>query len=315
MLPVVRAWREIGGDPSAFSMVEVRKETKGSQVYRLRGTDPPIDVIAKRRKIERLAPERIVYERLLPWVSPEPVRYFGSHDDPETGFGWLFIEHLEGVPFNAADGNHVATLADFLAEIHGKAASHPEIDALPNRDLTFFREQAEAAGAAIRGGFDNPTIRHTDREMLTRHLELLDDTLDLLPTIFDGPAGNSRTLVHCDVIPSNSRIVSRRGADRLVMFDWEYCGVGSAASDLAALAKDDVALHRYAERLEEWRAVSHEDVRRLAELGIVLRFIFASTWAGSTLQHPYPHRGLRRLGRYQDDFRAAILQVAATVGA
>jgi hypothetical protein len=309
-LPVVRAWQQLTGGDDVFSTVEVLKESKGSQVYRLRGGSPELDVIAKRRRCEKLQPERAVYEHLLAALPVEPVRYFGHVPAAESGFGWLFIEYVDGDPLRPSDERHLAALADYLAAVHGGAAFLPELDGLPARNLSFFYAQIDAACALIRTGFENATIGHRDREVLMAHLGLLENFQSRWDATVGGLDGMPRTLVHCDVIASNTRVVPASGDPRLVVFDWEYCGVGCTAPDLAGLAGHPAILRRYSDGLRlYWPDLSFADVQRLADVGTVLRFILAISWAGASLRYAHPHRSLRRLARYRDPLENALQRV------
>ena len=315
LLPAVRAWEQLTGARSSFSTVDVLKESKGSQVYRLRGDEPAEDVVAKRRRRDKLAPERTVYEHLLASLPVLPTRYFGHLAEEETDFGWLFTEHVGGEPLRAADGGHLAALADYLASVHSGAASLGGLRDLPDRSLSFFDRQAESAAAQVLLGIENDTVGARDRVVLEAHLDLLERVRSGL----DGVARNMehipRTLVHCDLIASNTRVVGANGDSKVIVFDWEYCGVGSPAPDVAILGGHLPSLRRYADALQGWGDVSFADVQMLAEVGVVLRFVLAISWDGASLRYPNPHRSLRRLARYQAPFEAAIDRVRATTSA
>jgi ATP-binding cassette, subfamily B, bacterial len=315
LLPAVHAWEQLTGAHSSFSAVDVLKESKGTQVFRLRGEAPVEDVVAKRRKRTKLEPERAVYERLLAALPVRPPRYFGHLDESEGEFGWLFTEYVEGEPVRVTDQRHLSALAEHVGGVHSGAASLEGLRDLPDRSLTFFYRQVESATAQLQLGIENETIGPCDRDVLEAHLDLLQG----LHGAWDGLAHTMEhvppTLVHCDLISSNTRIAGANGDARVVVFDWEYCGFGTPAPDVAMLSGNPPSLRRYVDALGGWGDLSFADVQALAEVGVVLRFVLAIGWEAASLGYPNPHRSLRRLTRYRDPFHAATDRVRLATSA
>lgn len=283
-------------------------------MYRLRGARPEHDIVAKRRRREKLEPERAVYEELLNALPVRPARYHGHVPEAEGDFGWLFMGYVEGEPLRPGDGRHLAALADYLLTLHAGAASSRRIRDLPDRGLRFYHRQAETASALMQIGIENQTIGGRERHVLEAHLDMLEGVRIRWNAIAAGLERMPPTLVHCDLIPSNTKVIGANGDSRVVVFDWEYCGIGCPAPDLAVLAGHPASLVRYADGLRGLD-MSYADVRRLADVGVVFRFILALTWDGASLRHPCPHRSLRRLTRYLDPFRSALDRVWVAAGA
>jgi ATP-binding cassette subfamily B protein len=316
MLPAVQAWEQLSGGRSAFTTVEVLKESSVSQAFRLGGGSPDLDVVAKRAPYETLESERTVYEHLLARLPVQPVRCLGHLPEAEGGFGWLFIEYVAAEPLRPTDERHLAALADYLATVHGGAALLPELDSLPSRNLSFFHGQLDAAFALIRLGLENTTMGHRDREVLMAHLELLETIKSGWDAIVAGMHGLPRTLVHCDVKSKNIRVVAGDGDPKLVLFDWEYCGVGCTAADLVGLARHPAILRRYSDRLGlQSTGMSVADVQRLADVGTVLHLILALAWAGEWLRHSQPNRALKYFVDYRDPLATALRRIGVTAGA
>ncbi|HKG91717.1 MAG TPA: hypothetical protein VKA84_07505, partial [Gemmatimonadaceae bacterium] len=87
-----RAWAEFGPDRPAPAAVTRLQRKEKALVYRLAAAGPAgTDVIAKRSSRARILHERTLYERVLLAVGVPTVRYYGSLDEPDGEFGWLFL--------------------------------------------------------------------------------------------------------------------------------------------------------------------------------------------------------------------------------
>src|SRR5947208_11232788 len=99
--PAARAWRELrpGRDtPGRIETLHGRQSKAWKRtVYRLAGVGPAGSaVIAKRCLAAQAAPERTLYEEVLPHLPVPVLRYYGFLGEPDGHFCWLFLEDAGG---------------------------------------------------------------------------------------------------------------------------------------------------------------------------------------------------------------------------
>src|SRR5207247_8031847 len=96
--PAFRAWARLHGSEAAPKNIEVlHAKRKKTMVYRLSGLGTAReDVIAKRSFRQSVEVERTIYEHVLPVLPLSSLRYYGSTDDDNPDYGWLFIEDAAG---------------------------------------------------------------------------------------------------------------------------------------------------------------------------------------------------------------------------
>src|SRR5207245_40671 len=100
--PAFRAWARVNGSQDAPTKIEVLKQTKRkTMICRLSGSGKQMEnVIAKRSFRHYIGVERIIYAEILPSLPVTSLRYYGSTEDDDPNYEWLFIEDATGSACN-----------------------------------------------------------------------------------------------------------------------------------------------------------------------------------------------------------------------
>src|SRR5437879_9614852 len=96
--PAFREWARVHGRQAAPTKIEVLKQTKRkTMVCRLSGSGTEMEnIIAKRSFRHYIGVERIIYAEILPSLPVTSLRYYGSTEDDDPNYEWLFIEEANG---------------------------------------------------------------------------------------------------------------------------------------------------------------------------------------------------------------------------
>src|SRR5215207_5987366 len=147
---VAEAWAQacrragrVAAVPTAVVPLKPQRPGRKSGVYRLDGvgeTEAP--VVAKRCLRESAVIEREMYERILPAIGLLAPRFYGSVEDAEPEYYWLFVEDVGAVKLTEADR---AGAAQWMARLHTSAAALADGMSLPNRGVAHYREHLRVA--------------------------------------------------------------------------------------------------------------------------------------------------------------------------
>jgi aminoglycoside phosphotransferase (APT) family kinase protein len=294
--PALRAWRELGGsDPPAVLVVkEERGSARQSRIYRLEGVGPGgASVVAKRSGRETIALERRIYAEVLAGLPIEALCCFGTVDDADPRFAWLFLEAARGEEFDADSAAHRASAATWLAGLHTGAEALPVIGDLPDRGPDHFLDHLRGARRRIAENFDAPALRGADRGLLDAILCGLDVVEWHWSAVEEACAGAPQTLVHGDFAKRNVRVESDGSHARLWVFDWEVAGRGAPGIDLVRADADTYA----AGVRERWPGL---DVPLQSRIGRLLRGCLAPIgWESLSLGTRWIEEAMRNLASYR----------------
>ena len=307
--PAVAAWRQLDGNGPGPECVEVLREGKKSATYRLAGVGPNgSGVIAQRALAQKAAPERTVYERILPHVPVTAPRYYGVREEPRgTGFTWLFFEDVGDDRYSDTDTEHRALAARWVAQLHTGATRVAAARELPEggppRYLHYLRASRE-----LLGTLSNPALAAEDVATLCElvaDLRRLERRWSWLETAC---AGVPATVVHGDLQRKNTYIRHGPAGPELYAIDWETAGWGVPAADLTRI---DLSTYWAAVR-PAWPAVQFEHVRRLAAVGRMLLQLVAIHWVSPELRYDSPlylRRPMSWVRAYQQRLAEAVRQL------
>jgi hypothetical protein len=108
--PAVQSWHQLGRTtPRGIEVIESRElATKGRTVYRLLGVGlGGISVIAKQRALNATYhTECLVSERFLRQGPLNRLTFYGTVEEEETLFAWLFLENAEVDHYSPQRGDH-----------------------------------------------------------------------------------------------------------------------------------------------------------------------------------------------------------------
>src|SRR5207247_8141496 len=118
-----RAWSQLRPDSEPLAIEPLRVRPRKNMIYRLKGAAPGgAAVIAKRCPKAVVSLERAVHEEILSRLSLSSLRHYGHVDEPESEYGWLFMEEATGVDYSNLLGEHRVQVARWLGLLHREAA-------------------------------------------------------------------------------------------------------------------------------------------------------------------------------------------------
>jgi Phosphotransferase enzyme family len=201
---------------------------------------------------------------LRPALAPQPGREIAVYRDvlqplaldgpagvaaaDETSAGWLVLELIEGTPlWQVGDLETWREAARWLARLH----------ALPVPD--------------------NESLVRYDAAQLRARLELAQAAEPLAARVADHLASLPARLIHGDFYPANVLV---EPGPRIRVVDWETCGVGPAALDLAALVSGRWSESERQRILEAYAAACPPHLRPSADDVLYARLLLAAQWIG-----------------------------------
>src|SRR5262249_52917700 len=262
----VKAWAKLF-PPSRepIRVVILKPEHKTSSVYRLEGLGPSGSaVIAKRKRIGSMAIELTIYREILPQTGLRTLECYGFLDDPDPGFGWLFLEDAGDRKFNFDDPEHRALAAEWFATLHGSAARYARAkDWLPSRGLKHWRKTVSRACETIQLSLANPAFSPDDLRILQAVLSYGQSVLLHWGRVEEIGKKMSETVVQGDFGPKKGGV--GEDSDRLYLFpiDWDWAGWGVAAADLS---HTDIAVY-WSIVHRQWPSLQLAAVKKVANLG------------------------------------------------
>src|SRR5436190_4821874 len=315
--PAVHAWRRLYPHSGPQRITPLRVFPRKTMVYRLQGAGPGgCTVVVKRsRKAEALI-ERTVYEEVLPGLSVPSLRYYGSLEDADAEYCWLFLEDATGAEYSRLLAADRAQAARWLGLLHTAAAEVATKACLPDGGPNRYRELLRSAHEPIRKHLDNPVLCPDDveflEEVLTR-LTALDTHWSRLEELCDGVPP---TLVHGDFNGKNLRLRPASDGSAVVVFDWEDAGWGVPAVDLAQQAvpssnlsaNPDIPTYWSTVR-ERWPHVSIETLQQLAYCGTVFRALAALYWESFSLGTEWASRFISNIRLYDAEMAQALARL------
>jgi thiamine kinase-like enzyme len=177
------------------------------------------------------------YRNLLNRLDLGTARCYGDVIKPEAGRYWLFLERVDGPLLWQLGGMRAwCAAARWLGRLHTRYQERwKTADALPGEGLLQYdkhsfqqwMERAEEFLRRRRLSAEPRELRRFGRlaSKYDRHVRKL--------------AQQPRTLVHGEFYPSNLVMPQIAGKRRVCPIDWELCGLGPSALDLAALTSGE----------------------------------------------------------------------------
>jgi len=302
--PAVAAWLTLAPPARRPGRVFVLKpEKKRSAVYRLGGAGPGGSaVIAKRGRAARLARELLIYREVLPHVSAPTLRCYGTIEDHQPGFGWLFLEDAGDERFSSGTAEHRALAARWLALLHSSIPCQPAWQAcLPGRTVEYYRTIVGLACDAIARNMPNPAFTTSDVATLEAILLACDRLESVWSTVEEICAALPSTLVHGDFGSKNVRVRADREGLQLIPLDWDSAGWGVAATDLSQI---DVTTYCSLARAR-WPDLEPDALARLATVGRMFLALESITGEVDVLGGDWIDGVMRKMRAYESEISEA----------
>ena len=307
--PAVRAWRQLQPRCSAPATVEVLQEAKRQGVYRLGGVGPAgAAVVAKGRARGTLSVERTLHEEILPQLPVPRLRCYGFVEGDDA-LDWLFSEDAGDVRCSFLSEEHGRLAGRWLGLLHISAARLAIADTLPDRGPKHYLDHLRAAREIIQRNLDNAALDSSNVAVLQAVVSLLDFVETRWAVIEQSCDGMPRTLVHGDFVAQNLRLRTTQQGTFLLPLDWETAGWGVPAADLVQgvnghKASPDLATYWSIVREPPWE-LDFAAIRKLADLGVILRMLAAIRWGIAKLSPEWVEQPLSNIKTY-----AAVLSEA-----
>jgi hypothetical protein len=287
--PAIAAWHRLNSELGRFglqvALVEAIKGEPRASIYRLRFEGRP-PIIAKRAATAAAAPERTVYEELLPQLPVTRPAYLGSVEMAEST--WLFLDDVGDVRFSPGDEEHVKAVSRWLGTMHGSSIPRVTAVSLPPRTASGYLRHLENARSSIVCALGDSRRNAANRKALVATLGQLETLLPIWPALDAASARMPASLLHGDYRPKNVRLKKTRAGLEVYPIDWETAGVGPAAVDLAR-----VSIEPYMEAIRPYcPGLGLNELRDAQSAGQVIRWLAAIDWVSARLAEGWPEKVL-----------------------
>jgi aminoglycoside phosphotransferase (APT) family kinase protein len=239
----------------------------------------------------------------LPHVPTATLRCYGSIEDQQPSFGWLFLEDAGEERFSSSSAEHRALAARWLAVLHTSIPCQPVLEArLPGRPVEYYRGIVGLARDAIGRGRPNPALTRADAATLEAILRSCDRVESRWSTVEEICRALPCTLVHGDFGAKNVRVRADREGLCLLPLDWDSAGWGVAASDLS---QADVTVYWSVARAR-WPALRPDALARLATVGRMFLALESITGEGDALGGDWVDDVMRKMRAYEAELAGAL---------
>ena len=299
--PALQAWGQLNPGPFELVEISVLKKRFKSTLYRIDGLGPTCpSLVAKYCRREVAVRERLIYEHILPSLPVTFPRYLGFVEGND-GYDWLFLEYVQGEQYSRERHDHSVLAGTWLGMLHASAAHavisvHPP-DLGPQHYLVLLQNSRGKFRCSLRQlrllPEDLDVIRAvmTQCDFLESHWEQVERWCHRMPP----------TLVHGDFKPRNAVIRRTVAGAVFFPFDWEACGWGVPAEDLAY-----VHLPSYHSSLQsQCLCVGMQELQSMKALGRIFRGLSEFSWESVKFE-PNWEVSTVKLRIYQDGMAEAI---------
>ena len=274
--PAVKAWGKLRPARVKPDRIEVLKEKKERAVYRLPEVGPGNSaVIAKRARQEKAVLERTIYEEVLPNLPMTTLDYYGSIEEEDGRFWWLFVEDAGDQQYSPSVREHRAIAARWFGVMHTSARRVDLKTHLPDRGpnlyllyLVSIRELVPQIRAIPALPADDLAVMAnivSMCEFLEAHWSQIESFCERIP----------RTFIHDDCLAKNVHVRTTQGGLTIAPFDWGGAGWGLPATDLGQLRlpyrgqppeNPDFVMYLSCVR-DMWPSFDVQTIQQLANLG------------------------------------------------
>lgn len=317
----LEAWNELRpgfGVPTRIDVLKGRREPGRRGAYRLAGAGPDgAAVIAKRCRAAKACVEHAIYSEVLPHVPLPALRYYGSVEDKDGAFCWLFLEDVGEKRYSSADEKHRRLAGRWLGTLHTAAAGLAPLARLPDRGPGHYLERMQLARSRILANLANPAFKAADVAVLETILARCAALEAHWHRVEQFCEGLRRTVVHGDFAAKNLRVRTRTIGIDLLAFDWSNAGWGVPAVDLA---QSTLSLSRFAADpdlpsywevvRDHWPALDLTAIQEWGRLATLFRLLAAVAWVAPSLGQERIDKTMEILRFYQ----TALDRAAQAVG-
>jgi hypothetical protein len=310
---LLRAWEQAGAGYLHPACIEVLKRKSLSTVYRLiDAEDGRPALIAKRCRTATGRLESLIYDRILAGLPLPSLRCHGLAPEPDTEFGWLFLEDAGRTEYSPASRRHRVLAGRWLGMLHAFPPDAGLRALLPDRGPCYYHHLLRVSRAALQVRVHHPALSPGEAHLLrtlVAHLEAAEAHWPRLEAFLDD---QPRSLVHGDFVIKNLRMREGGAGPALMVMDWEMAGWGVPAADLAQFvgkcASPDLRAYRSV-LAGEFGGLTLRDLRRQADCGSLLRILHKIYWEVQSMEgdsYAVMARSLASFSGYEPQFATAL---------
>ncbi len=302
--PAIQAWKTLHSSPDNLRGIQILKNKTKSQIYRLEGIGADgSSVIAKRCLKETALIEYAVYEHILPALPMPALSCYGTIEDCDPTFRWIFLEDAGGIPFNPLLGSHRHAFALWLGILHTYTTNTQMVSNIPERGCAYYLQVLHRVLEMIEDSLNTVILRTGEQYVLKKLLTRCEFVASCWKRIEERCAGISPTIVHGDLKEKNIRVRFTKEGAIVLPFDWEMAGRGEPFSDLTRCP--DFNTYCSVAHLQ-WPGLTEHDLRQFAFVGWIFRTILAIQWKCLSLKFEFCEWPMEQLNHHEVKL-AAIL--------
>lgn len=241
--PAVLAWKAYSNGDAPTALIALKERVRDDQksaVYLLKGSGPGgRDLVAKHRSYRLANPIHLARPEALSLLerAQEPVapRLLGVV--PGQHEAWIFLEYVDGVPFDPDNMEHRRGSARLAARIHALDPTEAELATLPMRDALFYKHRLLFTLDQLRScEADRKDECHPVVARLRARLErVLDSWEPVEQSLREQPRG----IVHGDFAAKNLLVLKPGERAEVIAVDWDTVGFGYRFADLECVDLDE----------------------------------------------------------------------------
>lgn len=283
-------------------------------VFRIHGALSDGHVVAKVSRLDEVATEASIFERILPLVPVRSLKCYGFASLDSFQKGVLFLEDAGEERPDRWNPTHAALVGNWLAAVHTCTSTMLRPEALPAHGLERYESYRALAIGSLKEGLQNLRLRTEHAQIMIRLIQLLETVEAAIPRIETVADDFPSMLVHGDLMVKNMRIrhVSAGNSFEVLPFDWEAGGWGPPLPDLSRLRRGfhSAGWNSYVSRVVPEFAVGEETLQMGARAGRILRIVAAIFWASMSLSAESVEQMMRdQMVKFESDLGAALTAI------
>ncbi len=288
-------WEQVLSDGRPPSQVSILKAPhRKSAVYRLEGADPRgAAVIAKRARRSTIVNERRVYQEILSVLPVRSLRLYGSAEDKDQEYGWLFLEDAGDRKWSKDSPEHRHLAAHWLARVHRGAERLVGKVSLPFTGVTYYRDLACSAEETLLEILSKQAFPAQTRNLLEQVATecsafeskwcVVEGILTRIPTTLALPGFEGK----------NARVRDPGSGLELLAYDFENAFLGSPAMEFR-----DIDIDVYWQVAGRSWGLGIDYILLLATLGGALFGLKCIPGEAESLLSEWPEQSLQRVIYY-----------------
>lgn len=235
--PALVALRKLELTRIAPDYILTFKRKEGGGTYRLAAAlANGSNVIAKRCRRNKGVLERAVYEHVLSRLPVPPLDYYGSVEDDDGRWMWLFLQDVGDERYAPSDRTSRTLAAQWFGEMQAAVARDELSFPFPDRGADSYADGLRAIIESIVELRERRSIMRLGGDVLKRIAASCLDIQSRWNYVVELCASVPSVFSHNDCLPKNIHVRRNELGPSIVPFDWGGAGWAPAGADLGLLA-------------------------------------------------------------------------------